>query len=510
MRLKELRERDKSLTSYQAESATFHNDVDGDLNEALEEVWTYKHWTFRERVVAIDILPDVLPSNSRSIDVTAANDSRYVEGFSLPDLWPDRNLQATPDRTWIGQTLHIYGRDYTIQEVQGEGSDDAIITTEPVRLPSGSSDDTGEWELRFTHLRLPADCQEILGLVDADTPLARGSARGKLVGLAARRAEEVDLRVDVTGEPECYVVEPPLVVPAAGTTTAAWVAGAVDPVSDTHGFSVHRWYEVTWAYAIGGRIGPLAEPATVEMKPSGTHAGHMLVSMFEADGLTPAECANQDFANQPYPLSGEGLRKVLFSNTNIDPTTGERLGLPCWTEITAAASLAATQVDAFPLTCIDVESALQVNQPKQMLPKNKKLTRDPDGVHLQVRLWPRPTTGVDLYDEADLSVSRTAPKVVLKRYLLRYLARPPKLCEASDTPAMPTEFHQVVLWKAVAVMLRRCGDAKMADDYEKRATNKMDSLVNAHTHRADIANRRGGWSYEDRDLLPRNVLFTEN
>lgn len=509
MRLKEMRERVKSLTSYQAESATFHADVDADLNEALEEVWTHKHWTFRDRVVAIDIMPDI----EGNVEVTAFNDVRYIEGFTVPILWPDRNLQVRPERNWIGQVLHIADRDYTIQEIQGEGSDDAIITTEPVRLESGGSLATSDWSLRQVHLRLPADCAEILGMVDADTPFPAASASGRIPGLPARRAEELDLSSDVTGTPECYVVEPPLIVPAAGKTTATWVAGGAPAASNTFGFTAVRYYEITWAYSIAGRIGPLAEPATVQVFPAGSvNAGNILVSLFHEDGTTPALCENpSSFSQQPWPMPGEGLRKQLYLNTNIDPTTGERLGLPCWVEVNRHSAIAAQEHDTYPLTILDLASTATINQPAQMNPKNPRLTHDPDGVHLQVRLYPRPNTADAEYDQETIFSGRTAPKLQMKKFLLRYLARPAKLAEAADSPAMPTEFHQIIIWKAVATLLRRCGDGRMASDYEKRAEAKMNSLVNAHTHRQDLGTVRGGWNYgTNGPALSRNVVFTES
>lgn len=491
MRLKELRDRVKAIAAYKAEAQAFHDDVDDDLNDALAELWTSRIWTFRVREGRLLWMPDV----TVEIDVDgpiARNDERLIEEIPSPAnafLYQDAYTEADEGMTWVGQTVEVLGRDYEIQNFPTQAS---LMTTEPVRF---RDDDTSPVELVFKQYwaALPVDCAEVLSLASTDSPID-GQATGPIDGLPMRVADsEALLRMDVTGNPECYIPLSPLVIPPGGKTTLTWNSSIGASVSDTYGFGTQRYYEITWAFERAGRFGPLAEPATIQVFPS-TTVGNIRVNFLAGDATTAAITDGADADKRRYPLAFEGYRKVLFVNSNIDPTTGDRLGRPCWRRVTRRAAVSTeNEYDSYPLLVEDTAAYGTINQPHQVSAGNPRLHYETDGHHPRVRLYPRPSTADADYPLESLALGRVAPLQAYSIYRLRYLARPPLLIENGDTPPMPGEFHQILTWMAGAALLRRCGDEKMARTYEERAAKKVDSLTAAHTVRVDLQFRMGSW-----------------
>lgn len=508
MRMKERRERVKAILDYKPDSQVASDDIDQALNDALEYVWDARAWTFAEAETTLNLTPDVSDATNT---LAYTNDSRSVFFASdIRELYQDANGQR---KTWVGQFLCIDGFDYRIMDVP---TSDTIILWEPVRSIAGTfSNVTTSWSLKAAELYLPEDLGEILGLADKDIPIA-GQMPRKFSGLPARKAEDLDLRLDQTGTPSCYIVQENLNVPPAGSTALQVVNNpdAMHANDSDYGFYTARYMEITWAFASGGRFGALAEPAVCQITEGVWNGQKVVISLTMPDGYTDAETRTPDYANRPWPLDVEGWKKVFFFNDNLDMSTGLRRGLPCWKIITQPrvpldkTDLVDNQQASYPLEIADTSSTATLNNDEQMHSGNRRVHHDPDGVWQRVRLWPRPSSVTRTITQENIGQGRIAPAENLHPVHLRYRMRPPTLSENGDTDPMPHELHKVVVQKAVAILLPGLGDPKLAADYELLVTTALKRLSAKYTSRIDETYVRGQWGGSGGYQWPTSVVFT--
>lgn len=483
MNLKALRTNLKSLLDYSPELQAFNDQADELINEAYLHLWTARRWNFAQKQKLFKFYPDMTGSRDTQVPGTPVTASVLLSSRQVV-------FSAGMDRLtteWEGQPIEIQGYEYTVNKVT---STSTILLKEQFHGTTNAADDS--WKIKRRYYDLEPDCMELLSLSHRDTPVAGNGfpAYGKLIALLARREEEWNLRMDLTASyAEGFIWSAPNFIPPAEKTAIQNITQR--ETQTTAGFPVDTYLEVCWAFEKDGRVGALSEPATVTFP-----TGQNITYSFDIQFLSwdDQEIITDAFqALDRVPSQYEGYRKVVYWNANYNRTTGERLGLPCWIEFNTGGVNRNTQTYLNRVEAADTDGSVTIDWFNQIDSGNPRYI-EYDGQHLRIRPYPR----VDAYDVAvdhvtgDLGATYPDLDQDFLRYgVQRYQYKPPVLSKATDSPEMPYEFHQLIVYRALEQMYLKLGSAQMSDIYRRRIDDAIKVLEKRYLDRIDSDIRRG-------------------
>jgi hypothetical protein len=78
--------------------------------------------------------------------------------------------------------------------------------------------------------------------------------------------------------------------------------------------------------------------------------------------------------------------------------------------------------------------------------------------------------------------------------VIRYLKKPQDMLLATDSPEMPYEFHQLVVYKALEDIYLKLGQQTLASTYEKKYSNEIKNLEKRYVDKIDFQVVRGQFS----------------
>lgn len=480
MNLKSLRQQIKNHTDYSPDLQNYNDQLDDIINDAYLNIWTYKRWNFAQKEAYLKFYPDMLPEREAATTVTinVTKGSRQVL-FSAA-------MERLAVPVWEGQVIEIQGYEYTISKVV---SSLQLLLDIPFIGTSDINDAT--WKVKKRYYDLPEDCIELLSLAHADVPVAGSGqpAWGKLIPFLARREEDWNLRKDYSASyADGFIWSAPLVVPAAEKTTVSNVT--VRSTSTSDGIPALTTMEVCWCFEKDGRRGPLSEPATVTIPGKQGDTYTFDINFITWDDQAVASDSFQSLDGQP--SQWEGYKKVVFWNSNYDRTNATRHGLPCWVEFTTGGPAAGRNSANFLDTLIvaDTDSSVTIEWFSQMDAGNRRY-REYDGQHLRIRPYPR----IDGWDiavssESPGGITRDTKKDYIRQGLMRYFYKPEALTKATDSPDMPYEFHQLIVYQALQDVYLKSGNASMSEVYRKRIDDEIKDLSKRYLDRIDTLIRR--------------------
>lgn len=487
------------------------------VNDAYFTIWNSKRWKFAQVKDHLKVYPDLSYGNTGQV-VSVVNGSRMVVfSGAVPMLLTENTMgpyssqsfstaYGSTGSAYEGEIFQVDGREYNIIKVVGPT---VIQLDEQYR--GGTVATNSNWKIKKRYYDLPDDCLELLNLSQRDVPSASGQRppHGKLFGLSKRKEEEFNLREDYTATfAECYIDTPPVNVPPAEKFTQ------ISDDATIEGTIPSNYYiELCWAFHYwGAKIGPLSEPfllktgATPQPPISPYHAMTLQFTSFD-DKPIAAQAFN--FVNDRVPNKYEGLRKVLFFNQNINPSTGKRLGLPCWRMVSQGAptGLEGGTVNAGKPLIIDDESSqctlLYLNQFNSGNPRYVEW----DGSIPRIRPYPR-IVGYDLHNNLAIG-SEGAPgadEEYYRRLEVRYFKKPLRMTLSTDVPQMPHEFHNLVVLKALEDVYNKSGNLELADKYSRRIEKEIKKLEARYIDSVDTTFVRGSFA-NTVDIFP---LFDQN
>jgi hypothetical protein len=476
MNLQELRNKIKNITDYNPEVQTYLDDLDRLINDSYCNIYTAKRWNFAQETKYIDIFPDVLS--------TALLTAAVVDGSRRVTFSAD--VQAFKDypAEWEGQIFQHDDRDYHIDQVI---SFTEIRLREPFRGTTEATDTN--WKIAHRHYNLPADLIEILNLQHADAPVS-GTAHpihGKKASLARRRAEELNLKIDKTSSySEAYVMETPVDIPAG----EKFGAPVITPWAENHGIAFNTYWEFAWAFMWDGVVGPLSEPQVVYtgLGEAGTYPIIGLILQQWDDQLAHSRAYDPaDIYRSPL----EGYKKILVYNSNFDHNTGERRGLPCWRYVRTATSPVADRDEWQHYTIPDTSYSGIITDIEQMRAGQERYI-EIDGQHQRFRPYPRPQGSDKTYDAH--GASGAIPdlwELKFRQWILRYLCKPKLLCTSTDSPEMPYEFHQLIIYSVLFEVFTKGNNSSMAAMYDKKIEDAVKVLERRYIDRTDTFWQRG-------------------
>jgi len=481
--LKSLRNKIKNVTDYSPDLRAYNDQLDELINDAYYYIWGNKRWTFATKEVFFKFIPDMLPTRDippggTIVTASVIKGSRQVL-FSAP---MDR---LTPE-VFEGQPISIQDYEYTISKVV---AGDQILLDQVFHGTTEAQDST--WIIKKRFYDLPQDSIELLSLAHRDVPFSNGGVGtfppyGKLLGLMPRTDERYNLRMDYTASyAEAYVWSPSFYVPEAYKIGLQAIA---QPLGGS-GFLSGTYLEVCWAFLRDGKVGALSTPDIILLEDENAARITLRINFLSHDNQSVVSDAFQTKDREPAQF--EGLKKIVFWNANFNRTTGERLGLPVWREFNQAGLTRnlTNYLDA--VIAQDTDSSVDITLLASIDPGNKIYIEN-DGQYNRIRPYPR----VDAWDE---EVTRQAAgeefsKVnqdFLREGVLRYYYKPSHLGFETDSPQMPHEYHQLIVYKVLETLYDKVGSASQSDMYRRRIDKEIKELAKRYCDHIDSFVQRG-------------------
>ena len=467
MNLKALREKVKNITDYSPELQVFNDQIDELLNDAFYELWTAKRWTFSTALAHLDLHTDITTASDLEASATAVNANVTFGSRSVTFSANMKRLSYTD--IWEGQPIEIQTREYIISKVL---SANQILLDRQFEGTTDADDLT--WTIKKRTYDLPEDCLELLYIGYRDEPYNAIPVRGKAQGLLPRREEDYNLRVDLAmGYAEAYIPTPSINIPAAEQIGTATAAGGTVP---------NGYYELCWAFVKDGKVGPLSEPKTHNVQLE-AGVGTVQVTFKGWDDVLIAADAFQSADQQP--TQWEGYRKRIYWNKNVDRATGERLGLPCWLSVTSGG----TRNTATYLEPVIVSDQLSSHNITDINSFDNGSSRyiERDGLHQEIRLHPRPIG----YDTKKVITGENAETIYFRQMVMRYMRKPKDILLQTDSPELPVEFHQLIVYKALEQIYLKMGQTGLSNTYSGKYDKAIKGLERRYVDKIDLAPRRG-------------------
>lgn len=469
----------KSYSDYAPTNQTYDNELDAYVNLAYWYIWTQKRWNFSQRQIFFQFYPDITSEREGGTALSVLQYTRLV-AFSAPvnqldEFW-----------NWEGQPIEISGQEYKILKIVDSST---IQLAEPYR--GAATNTSTDWIIKHRYYYLPEDCMELLyiGHRDAPVPGSGQGVKGKAIPVSPRNEESINLREDRTSDyASAYIPTSPINIPPGEK-----IGLSVEQVELLFGTIPSDYHmELCWAFeGEGGRVGPLSKPEIISTGTAEQGLGWQLTVSFlshdEQAVVSPAYSNLVDTHPNPY----EGLRKRMYFNQNFNHTTGERLGNPVWREVRNVA-LIVNQYNHLPARADDLDSTYLITSTSSMNASNPRYI-ETDGQHLRIRPWPR----IDSYDfhyEYDDSGFPIVPEDYALYGEMRYIYKPHQLATDTDSPEMPYEFHELVMWATLIDVYRKHGDLQSAEMYERRVEKRIKQLERRYTDYVDSLYRKGRFS----------------
>jgi hypothetical protein len=468
MNLVGLRQKIKNITDYSPELAQFNDQMDELINDAYYELWSYKRWNFATKRGFLDLHPDITPYTDLESGASAVNanvtfgDRKVTFSHNIGRL---KNVDV-----WEGQPIEIQSREYTISRIETGNS---LLLTEAFEGNNSSDDIT--WVIKKRFYDLPEDCLELLYCGYRDFPYASIPIRGKATGLLPRTEEDYDLRGDFTNDwAEAYIPSPSLSIPAGELLKAELNAAA--------GSIPTGYYELCYAFLKDGKVGPLSEPYIHQQTGEGGQSIELNFYSWDNQLIFADSYVSAD----QFSPQWEGYKKVLFWNKNFNRSTGERIGLPCWLQVTNGGTRG---TDAYiePIVVRDIDSSVIISNFNSFDNGNARYV-ERDGQHQQVRFYPRPI-GFDT--KKVISVGEEQETIYFRQMVTRYFKKPQDLLLDTDTPEMPYEFHQLIATRALQNIYLKLGQQGLASTYERKFDKDVKELQKRYVDKIDQHIQRG-------------------
>ena len=298
--------------------------------------------------------------------------------------------------------------------------------------------DITDFTIRFDRYPLPADCIEVLGVVDRDDD------RGRLLQIDRKREEFAYLDRDNQGEPfvliedDSIIDEPPLNAP----TATAGIAGTPGNVlkSSTE-------YEYKYTIYSEGRESPCSEVVSVT---TGSTTPSVALSALDNTGW---------FAANPPSYLDSGRIKIIYRR---DKTNNGQ-----WLMVGTVASTTTTFTDN---ELVPSSSFEYLNSTVYKFNTNSEVRRFNDpGPRQYVRVWY--SAGSD------------------RKLSIRYHKRPRDLVSDTDTPIWPRQYHHLLIYATLEDMFLQMQETTQAGIFRARAEALLVQMRRRYLSRDDQRKR---------------------
>jgi hypothetical protein len=398
MNLSQIRGRIKNQLSYTPiPSQATNGYIDSIINDAYEEIWTQRPYTFNIKEIDQRYWPDFTPAATDTLDFSLGLREVAID-FTLPEGTPEENRAR-----FIGAALEDpNGINYIIENIVESTGIEYFILDRPYEGATASN--SSSYFIRQKFHYLPTDLIEIEDITFPNYPINHGH-RGKVSSIPRRTAGSVSFNWLNTGERPNYYTpyskEHIDIIPQGLTLLPNPGVGLVD---DTYYFAV----------SVIDHTG--AESGMTEVKGITTSGAASIRVALSTSVLYTDEAAKFRF-------------KIYYALQRPDQDGFKFYEIGTINELDTSFITAIT-FDADYLRGIKAGN-YQDKVWKQTTGSKK------------IQFYPRPNT-------ADKSLTVGGGTRVLSFFKVRYMAKPAPLVDDYDTPAIPSSFHSLIVDRALA------------------------------------------------------------
>ena len=459
----------------------YTNYVNSAIQDAYMEVWNRRAYEFNEKQLDIPIFTELsyntvettaggryntLGVTDRSTTATfAAQGTKpaiFVEGNHIDPLMSKENpyhigmypliLQDGNNRNYALGKSHN-GITWTLGEDWRGTSAEATTTST-------------NWTVAKQDYVLPQDLIEIMDITFRDSTITNASRQGKTFSIPPRMDVDANLRLNQTAAKPTYYV--PLnfgnTEPLEWLTTATITSGGSLVAGTTYAVGVSTY---DFESGIESAILTVASGLTGNTRIQYTYAASALIGSTEWANKAPViylGIKQDDGAYVWYPNYDNGSQADKF-----------------WT---LPASSGTSPNHALPLRKAVAGSTVNIDTEQRFRPRYAHH----GGTQKVIRFYPRPTGGDKTYLSTDYVAEDNRN---LNYFTLRYIYKPQELRKDSDIPAIPENFHQIIVELVLQQIYMRFANPTLAELHKKKYETLLRRLDSRYATNMDSVVQRG-------------------
>jgi hypothetical protein len=591
--LKDLTDEVNSALDYNPDLEAYKSQVARVINRHYLQLSSQYSWLFRQKKAPLTLRADITgdaTTNKISVGDTAASfDASNVIKF-------EGTADTLPTREMLGNTLVINDNDtYTTRvgishgaserefkitgifdvagatldygtagRYGGTDSDEwpdgyqpsdhsGIVIDRPIIDPSTASstslstkDYYTDWRIEFRQYYLPADCIEVLGMVDRGlkTPVHTQSSgsisttvntapdRGRLIFIDSAKEEYLSLDRDSSGDPVVGIEGMPvhLSAPMVPPFIYSLAYDADDVVLKWSLLSKGDTYEYCYTFVYAGIESPPSPVTKVTLPTEDSYYSSLIYTesvegAFRRDGTYgPTEKDLNPHRGSTATLKGDEKRRMtgrikrFYRRKTMEPgdsTSVTNAGYQRWLHIgdhfTDGTVLdigrkqnvfgersadSAVREELFPHEFGDLTSG-------DAYTNDRPILGWPSAYFLKKGYW--------TYHDGELSkvkvLDESGPRQTIRVYRppsqdmdieIRYLSRPKRLVADADTPEWPVQYHHLLVYMALADICMQHGMTTQSQLYERKSVELLDRMKQKYLSRTNRKYIRRGF---DRTLF---------
>ena len=451
MNVTEIRQRVFDQMDYFPDLQQYRDSVVRRLNDRYQELCDSAHWLFLQKERTITLRQAVEGTSATiGIQVTSATNPRKVTAVGF-----------TPTLEMEGQTLTntTDSTEFTIIRV------DSATTFFIDKDWDGTADGTTvyNWKITFQRFALPEDCIEVLGYMD------RNDDRGKINFIGRSREEHVYLDADNSGEPSTVIEDEHILDDPPINTLTTLLNTSLTPLQvNPTMLQNSTQYEYKYTIYREGRESPPSLPVSVTTP---------------ATGLFNIELRNFDntgFFDTTTSISrlDSGMFKLIYRRDITNDGKWMLVG----------------SIDSTTTFFIDDEL-----QPRAAIPYQNSssfsfsnstdvLRWTDSGPRQYVRFWYTPSEDRDIH--------------------IRYHYRPKDLVADNDAPALPRQYHMLLVYMVLQDMFLQMQDTVQSQLFDRRAELLKIQMRRRYLARDDERKRFGRWDKHRRFTNTKGTPLT--
>lgn len=490
MNLEQIRDQIYRASDSEPDTIKYKKYIDSQINFAIEQIHNSRPWLFSIKESDLDIFKDIdQDSGSSAITVDLNPLSRTITfSNAIRDLG-----YGFYHESWIGQQIEIEGRNYTILKIN---SATEMVLAEAYQDDdsTGNTETITNWKLKHPIYRLPEDCAQLLSFSQTEEKVPGISTyQTQLVPVPFNQRPGFDWDKSET-EASLVFTQPTLNIPPGQKLTMSIVNSATNTA-----IPLGKYVQLAWAFYHAGRYGPLSEPTDITELTAGVGE----LGSYATLNITFKDYRNNNIAitnpagykiYSQHPF--EGYSKVLFHNININQSTGEELGNPCWVMVRDYTDT--TDADWLPIITLDDDATTSITYNRCLDSDGPRFV---EGVVKQIRPYPRINSSDLNFPYQNLTGTYDAPKRNFKQVKLQYISKPKKLYMNQDVPEMPDEFHYLIIYKALENVLLYQQKSLEAQTYSLKYNKEIKSLEGRYLNTKIKSLSRRSWTQNGNILI---------
>ncbi len=473
------------------------------MNDAYNEIWYSRAWTFNTKTVDLSVFPDMdaakalqtlCNTSDTTIPLVAVAGQTYVT-ITIPSATPTFYGNVDPKllEQLTGASVEIEGRDYTIVDYKVVDNGSTWTLWFFLDLPflgayAASTDvEFTSWKIKFKQYKLPEDCVDVLDVSWSNNRDTGGMRIGQATALSARSAHDFNLNYQLTGaKPYAYI---PQMNTYQGDTFQSFT------VTQTTGggtaFSPGIYY-FAWEHVdmVTGASSGIVEVQTVTITATN------IVSLDWTDNRTLAVGQYRRMLIGAQRASGDLVSWFYASYAPISAvvTPWDPANPYIWrSESTTKSFTPANYASAVSLTGGSLTGGYRGQIQAHYIGNNDRRN---------IVFYPRLST-------ADFDKTMDTGRVAESIATIRYVCKCAPIVDQYDNLQIPAEFQQLVVFKSLEAVCLKFDKDTQARYYAGKFQEQYNLLRSQYSNdRNIIAQKRNSMGISGGGLPRYNITFT--